>query len=297
MEKELYILPFDHRNSFIKVILGVKDRKPTEVEINKAKELKMMIYEAFKKAVDEGIPKESAGILTDPWLGIDVLKKAKEEGFIFCIPVEKSGQDEFRFERIFWIPYIKKWNPFFVKALVRYNPEGDKELNRRQAARLAVLGRFLKRKGIKFMFELLVPPTESEKKAKDYENRLRPKLMVKAIDELHKAKVFPDVWKIEGLDSAEAMQKVADKVIESFPEAKIIILGRGESRAQAEKWLKAGAKVDAAIGFAVGRTVFQKPCEDYINNRISREKAVENIKEDYVHFVDIWRKARKIRSS
>jgi myo-inositol catabolism protein IolC len=292
MEQQLYILPFDHRNSFIKVILGVKDRKPTEGEISKAKELKLMIYEAFKKAVDEGVSKDSAGILTDDWLGLDVLKKAKEDGFIFCIPVEKSGQDEFKFEKIFWIPYIKKWNPFFVKALVRYNPEGNKELNRRQANRLALLSRFLKKRNIKFMFELLVPPTESEKSAKDYENRLRPKLMVKAIDELHKAKVFPDVWKIEGLDSTEKMQDIADKVREGSPDAKIIILGRGESKEHAELWLKAGAKVNAAIGFAVGRTVFQKPCEDYVNDKASREEAVEAIKKNYVHFVDIWRKAR-----
>lgn len=292
MEQQLYILPFDHRNSFIKVILGVKDREQTNEEVDKAKELKMMIYEAFKKAVEEGVPKEYAGILTDEWLGKEVLEKAKADGVIFCVPVERSGQDEFKFEKIFWKGHIRKWNPSYVKALVRYNPEGDKELNIRQAKRLAKLSRFLKKKNIKFMFELLVPPTEKEKAAENYENKLRPGLMIKAIDELHKAGVFPDVWKIEGLDKTEKMQKVADKIKEGAPDAKIIILGRGESKEHAEMWLKQGAKVNAAIGFAVGRTVFQKPCEDYVNNRISKEKAVDAIKENYTHFVNIWGKAK-----
>jgi 5-dehydro-2-deoxygluconokinase len=292
MEPQLYILPFDHRNSFIKVILGVKNRKPTNDEVGKAKELKNIIYEAFKKAVEEGISKDSAGILTDDWLGLDVLKKAKEEKSIFCIPVEQSGQDEFNFEKFFWKCYIKKWNPTYVKALVRYNPEGDKALNQRQATRLAKLSRFLKKRGIKFMFELLVPPIEEEKVLENYDNKLRPDLMIKAVDELHKAGVFPDIWKIEGLDKTEKMQKVADKINEDDSGSRIIILGRGESKKHAELWLKSGAKVKAAIGFAVGRTIFQKPCEDYVHNKLSKEDAIRTIKTNYVHFVNVWRKAR-----
>ena len=292
MDNQLYILPFDHRNSFIKVILNIKERKPTKDEVNKAKELKNIIYESFKKAVEEGISKDNAGILTDDWLGLDVLKKAKEDKSIFCIPVEESGQEEFMFEKLFWKSYIKKWNPTYVKALVRYNPEGDKALNQRQAKRLANLSRFLKKKNIKFMFELLVPPTEEEKVLENYDNKLRPELMIKAIDELHKAGVFPDVWKIEGLDKTEKMQSVADKIKENDSNSKIIILGRGESKEHAELWLKSGAKVDTAIGFAVGRTVFQKPCEDYVNNKLSKEDAIKTIKENYVHFVNIWKKAK-----
>lgn len=291
-KEELYILPFDHRNSFIQVILGINNRKPTKEEINKAKQLKMIIYEAFKKAIQEGIPKECAGILTDERLGKEVLEKAKQESFIFCIPIEKSGQDEFKFEKIFWKRYIKKWNPNYVKALVRYNPEGDKELNKRQARRLAKLSSFTKKNKTKFMFELLVPPTKEEKAKENYESKLRAELMIKAIDELNKAGVFPDIWKIEGLDKTEKMQKVADKITQGNPNSKIIILGRGESKKHAEQWLKAGAKVKTAIGFAIGRTIFQKPCEDYTNNKIQKEQAINSIKENYKQFYNVWKKAR-----
>ena len=80
MSEGLYILPFDHRSSFIKGILGVKGREPNEEEINRAKEFKMIIYEAFVKAVEEGVPKDRAGILTDEMLGQECRDRVKEEG-------------------------------------------------------------------------------------------------------------------------------------------------------------------------------------------------------------------------
>ena len=52
-------------------------------------------------------------------------------------PAEKSGQDEFDFEYgEDFAEHIEAFHPTFCKVLVRYNPEGDAALNRRQAARL-----------------------------------------------------------------------------------------------------------------------------------------------------------------
>ena len=142
------------------------------------------------------------------------------------------------------------------------------------------------------MLEVLVLPTESEKKIKNYDQTLRPKLMVETIKELHKAGAYPDVWKIEGLDKTKDMQKVADQISEGDTEARIIILGRGENAKKAEQWLKAGAKVKTAIGFAIGRTIFEKPLEDFISKKIPKEQAVNKIKNNYKHFYNIWKKAR-----
>ena len=289
--RQLYILPFDHRNSFIKGILGVKGRSPTKEEVDKARGFKNMIYEAFKKAVEKDVPKGFAGILTDDWLGIDVLNKVRKDKFIFCIPVEKSGKEEFMFDHLLWKSYIKKWKPDYVKCLVRYNPE-NKELNKRQNRRLAKLSKFLKKHGLKFMFELLVPPTEEEKKDKDYDSNIRPNLTKITIQELYNSNIIPDVWKIEGFDRTRDMQAVADMITKNDKNARIIILGRGESRAHAEKWLRAGAKVKQAVGFVIGRTTFLKAIEDYNSNRITREQAVKEIKDNFIHFYKVWKKAR-----
>ena len=117
-----------------------------------------MIYDAFKAALAGGVAKEKAGILVDEQFGGAILRDAVKHGYTTSCPAEKSGQDEFDFEYgDDFGKHIEEFNPTFCKVLVRYNPEGDPELNRRQAARLKRLSDFLHSHGRMFMFELLVP--------------------------------------------------------------------------------------------------------------------------------------------
>ena len=96
-----------------------------------------LIWEGFQRAVEEGAPKESAGILVDAQYGPDVAREAKAGGYKLAMPVEKSGQNEFDFEYGDQFgEKIEEFDPDFSKVLVRYNPEGDAELNERQTAKL-----------------------------------------------------------------------------------------------------------------------------------------------------------------
>ncbi len=292
---ELFILPFDHRGSFMKII-GASS-PPTDADIAKAREYKKIIFDAFKKSVAGGVPKDKAGVLVDEWLGADILREAKSLGFITATPFEKSGQDEFDFEFPGWKGKVDELDATYVKVLVRYNVEGDADMNARQAARLAELGDFLSEKKSRFLFELLVPATDGQMEQAGgdndrYEQEIRPSLMVAAIRELQAAGVNPDVWKLEGLDSTEKMQAVGEQVREGNPDAGIIILGRGESAEKAENWLRMGARVDNAIGFAVGRTVFKDALSDYAAGKISRQEAVNKISDNYSFFVKVWQKVK-----
>jgi len=125
-----------------------------------------------------------------------------------------------------------------------------------------------------------------------YEQEVRPDLMIKSIKEIQEAGNDPEVWKLEGLDSTEKMQKVADQVTSANRDAGIIILGRGESAEKAEHWLRQGAKVDAAIGFAVGRTIFKDALADYAAGNGTRDDAVNKIADNYKFFVDVWQKVK-----
>ena len=60
--------------------------------------------------------------------------------------------------------HINAFRPTFCKALVRYNPEGDLELNRRQTTSLKRLSDYLHaaRGRSMFMFELLVPAEKAQ---------------------------------------------------------------------------------------------------------------------------------------
>ena len=141
----LYILPFDHRGSFQKNMFGW-DGKLTPEQTAEIAGAKRVIYDAFRKAIQTGVPKDKAGILVDEQFGAAILRDAAAEGYFTACPAEKSGQDEFDFEYgDRFAEHIEAFDPTFCKVLVRYNPEGDRELNRRQAARLKGLSDYLHR--------------------------------------------------------------------------------------------------------------------------------------------------------
>lgn len=263
---------------------------------------KRVIYDAFKDAIEAGVPKETAGILVDEQFGAAILREAEADGYLIAYPAEKSGQDEFDFEyRDDFAKHIEQFRPTFCKVLVRYNPEGDKNLNRRQAARLQKLSNYLQggESRSRFMFELLVPPEKAQldrvrgnKRA--YDLQLRPGLMVQAINELQAAGVEPDVWKIEGLDSCQDCERVvAAARANGRDEVGCIILGRGEDDSKVQLWLTTAAAVPGFIGFAVGRTSFWDPLVNWRASKISRHAAVKEISRRYQEFVRVFESKQK----
>src|SRR4051812_4562961 len=151
-DKPLYVLPFDHRGTFQKNMFGWTGTLTAEqtAEIAAAKQV---IYDALKAAVAGGVPKAKAGILVDEQFGAAILRDAATNGFVTACPAEKSGQDEFDFEYgDDFGKHIEMFNPTFCKVLVRYNPEGDAALNRRQSERLKRLSDYLHGSGRKYMF-------------------------------------------------------------------------------------------------------------------------------------------------
>jgi myo-inositol catabolism protein IolC len=298
-DQPLYIQPFDHRGSFETGMFGWKGPLTAEQTAQIA-DAKQVIYDGFKAAVAAGVPKQKAGILVDEQFGAAILREAKTQGFTTACPVEKSGQDEFDFEYgKDFANHIETFQPTFSKVLVRYNPEGNQALNRRQADRLRQLSDYLHSNSRSlFMFELLVPAEKEqlEKVSGDkraYDLEIRPRLMVHAIEELQGANVEPDVWKIEGLDRREDCERtVAAARNGGRDKVSCIVLGRGEDEAKVREWLMVAATVPGFIGFAVGRTDFWEPLVGWRTKKTPREAAVREIAGRYCEFVNIFEKAR-----
>src|SRR5437667_3342611 len=262
----LYVLPFDHRGSFQTKMFGWKGALSPEQTAQIAV-AKQVIYDGFRAAIAAGVPKDKAGILVDEQFGRAILRDAAAQGYVTACPAEKSGQEEFDFEYgEDFAQHIEAFRPTFCKVLVRYNPESDQALNRRQAARLKRLSDYLHGESRSlFLFELLVPPEKvqldklkGDKKAYDLE--LRPRLMVETIQKLQDAHVEPDVWKIEGLDRKEDCEKIVAAARQGGRDkVGCIILGRGENDQKVREWLTTAAAVRGFIGFAVGRMDLWEP--------------------------------------
>lgn len=293
--KPLYILPFDHRGSFQYKLFGwdgvLTPEQTAEIEV-----AKRIIYGGFQTAIDRGVPEEKAGILVDEQFGSAILRDARSRGYITACPAEKSGQAEFDFEYgEDFARHIESVRATFCKVLVRYNPEGDRDLNSRQASRLRRLSDYLRASGAsRFMFELLVPAEKSQLDRlngdqRSYDLEVRPRLMVAAIRELQDAGVEPDVWKIEGLDRRVDCEKIVAAARRDGREnVGCILLGRGEDDRKVHEWLVTASSVPGFIGFAVGRTSFWDALVNWRAGKITRQQAVHDIAIRYCEFTEVF---------
>ncbi len=296
---QLFVMPFDHRGSFMAKMFGIKGRQPTAAETKEIAATKRIVYDGFLQALSQGVPKDKAAILVDEQFGAECVTDALKRGIKVAMPAEKSGQDEFDFEYgEEFGAHLEKFNPTFVKVLVRYNSEDDEQLNQRQATRLARLSAYCHKTKRKFMFELLVPALDAQLARlggdkKKFDTEMRPGLMEKAIAELQSAGIEPDVWKLEGLERAQDYKAiVAQARSKGRDNVGMIVLGRGENAEKVYHWLKIGAKVEGVIGFAVGRTVFWDPLVGYREKKHSREDAVAQVAKNYKGLVDLFTQAK-----
>jgi 5-dehydro-2-deoxygluconokinase len=297
--ERLYILAFDHRGSFQKKWFGIEG-DPSDEDAQRIADGKALIYEGLELALSRGGDPATAGGLVDEQFGTpkQIPERIRAAGMTLAMPVEKSGQSEFDFEygEAFG-EHIERFDPDYAKVLVRYNPDGDPELNRRQADRLVRLSQWLAERDRKLLFELLVPAEEEQLASVDgdadrYDAELRPDLMIRAIAGLQDAGVEAAVWKIEGIDSSEDCERVVAQCrIGGRDEVVCVVLGRGASREKVERWLTSGAVVDGYVGFAIGRSIWGDPLTAFLDGDVDRERAAEQIADNYVHFVDTYQGA------
>jgi myo-inositol catabolism protein IolC len=295
---KLYILAFDHRGSFQKKLFGIEG-DPTPEETERISDAKRLIFEGMELAVQRGVDASATGVLVDEQFGSDIPRRAKEQNLVLSMPVEKSGQDEFDFQYgEEFGEHIASYDVDFAKVLVRYNPEGDAEMNERQLGRLKRLADWLHANDRKFLFELLVPaePAQLESVGGDtdrYDAELRPKLMKQAIKNIQEYGIEVDVWKIEGVDAREDAEALAAQTRsgEGREDVVCVLLGRGASDEKVDQWLRVAAPVEGFVGFAIGRSIWWDALEGFLAGDLQRSAAAERISDKYLRFVRVYEEA------
>jgi myo-inositol catabolism protein IolC len=292
---KLYILAFDHRGSFQKKMFGIEG-DPTPEETATITDAKRLIFEGMEIAVERGIDPAASGVLVDEQFGGDVPKLAREHGLSLTMPVEMSGQDEFDFQYgSDFGAHIEKFDPFASKVLVRYNPDGEADMNERQLGRLKQLADWLHDHDRKFLFELLVPaePAQLESVGGDtdrYDAELRPELMRRAIENIQNYGIEVDIWKIEGVDAREDAEMLAQQTRkgDGRENVKSVLLGRGASDEKVDHWLQQAAGVDGFIGFAIGRSIWWDALKGFLGDDLDRRAAAEQIADNYLRFIKVY---------
>lgn len=292
--KALYLLPFDHRSSYLRDMFGF-ERPLSARQHEQVCDSKRLIYEGFRQAVEGKVANHLAGVLVDEEFGADILRDAHRRGFVTVLSTEQSGPGEFQLEYDGdFAAHIKAFDPSFAKVLVHYNPQGNRVFNARQSPRLKKLSDYCLESRRRLMFELLVPATEAQLASvggdrEAYDQRLRPHLMVEAMLALQDGGIEASVWKVEGLDRREDCHQIVSTARRNGREAVgCIVLGRGADEDAVRRWLCAAASVPGFIGFAVGRTTFWQSVAGYIDGTLGRAAAAAQIAHRLREWIDLF---------
>jgi 5-dehydro-2-deoxygluconokinase len=236
------------------------------------------------------------GVLVDEQFGGDIPTQAKQAGLKLAMPVEKSGQDEFDFHYGDQFgEHIERFDPDFSKVLVRYNPDDDEDMNRRQSERLKRLADWLHEHDRKFLFELLVPATDEQLESVGgdtdrYDAELRPELMRRAIEELQDFGIEVDIWKIEGVDERSDAEMLAKQTRTGAGRENVVcvLLGRGASDEKVDHWLRVAAPVEGFVGFAIGRSIWWDALKSFLDESVDRDAAAQEIADKYLRFIGVY---------
>jgi 5-dehydro-2-deoxygluconokinase len=296
-DQKLYILAFDHRGSFQKKFFSIEG-SPDPEQTAMIADAKHLIFEGVMQAIAARSKASLTGVLVDEQFGGSVPEEARSQGLKVAMPVERSGQNVFDFEYgEDFGAHIERFHPDFCKVLVRYNPEGDVAENRNQLVKLKRLSDWLTQRQRKFLFELLVPATQSQLQQVSgdvdrYDAELRPQLMQQAIAKIQDAGIEVDIWKIEGVDQRSHCEMLVSQARSGGRDGvACVVLGRGADDAKVDHWLQQAAPVDGFVGFAIGRSIWWNPLKAYVDGKIERIAGAQQIAENYLRFVQVYERA------
>lgn len=295
-DQDLFVLAFDHRGStHLRQVFGVTGH-PTPDEAARIIDAKSVVFEGFVQAIGEGAPAEATGILVDEEFGADAARKAKANGWLCAMPVERSGVTPLELEYgDAFAAHVEDFDPTFTKVLVRYNPEGRAADNERSLAELLRLSSWIRDADRKLFCELIVPAEPAQLASVDgddrrYQREVRPALMQRGIAELQACGIEVDVWKIEGIDRPEDCEMIAARARAGGRDGVgCVVLGAGAPAEQVEHWLRTAGGVAGYLGFAVGRTIWSEPVRRYLGGSLARADAAGQIAASFLRAIAVYR--------
>jgi myo-inositol catabolism protein IolC len=291
----LFIMAMDQRASFAKEVFGLPGT-PSSADVAKMREAKVLIYEGLRH-VAGCLPFGREGVLVDEQLGAEVARTARSDGLVLLMPIERSRSRVFELEYgDHFAEHVEAFDPDFFKVLVTFNPLDDAAMRETQITRLAAVSEWADRTGRCWVVELLVPPTPEQLVANGdqagFDRQARPALTAQVVSQLQGGGVHPTVWKLEGFETSEGADLVL-AAVEADPHhpAVCIVLGRNAPLRRVEHWLEVAAGRHQFAGFAVGRTIWEKPVQQLLAGSASRDQVIDVIADTYSTLVDTYTRA------
>ena len=126
-----------------------------------------------------------------------------------------------------------------------------------------------------------------------YDRDIRPDLVVRVIADNQAHNVEPTIWKVEGLETVDAARQVAVQARAGGRTTDLIVLGRDAPADRLDHWLEIASQVDAFVGFAIGRSIWEDAVQGYeASDRdwTAASRVRNEVAQRYLGFVAHWKR-------
>ena len=271
--EELLILAFDHRTQF------EDSCREKDLSTEKISDFKDQVCKGFQNIKKSNGHKGHA-ILIDPEYGRRILNNSADADFTIGVPIEKAGSFpvEWMTDDSLYKQLLERPAAWFVKVLWHFHPQMNPEHKDVQLTQLRKLNEVCNALKRKLMVELIIPEGFAESGMS----------LGETMAEVYQAGINPYWWKITSLDSEEEWQTMTGVLDQYDPEVGVIILGNNAPIEQFETWFRIARSTPHTCGFAVGRSIFWEPWEQFAEGKITKTEVSSMIAERYQQVIDIW---------
>ena len=245
---------------------------------------------AFKKLALEACLKVSRGepgygMLLDGTYGQQALFAAASHPLWIGRPVEQPGSRPLEFEGGGDIgARLIEWpRDHVIKCLCFYRPDDSAEMKARQEARMLELQDAARRLGREWLLEIIAGK----------HGPLADDTISSALDHLYGLGLKPDWWKLESQPSAKAYANITAVITRRDPFCRgIVLLGLDAPETELMDAFRLAAAEPLVKGFAIGRTIFAEPANQWFAGKISDAEAVGQMEKSFARLTKAWVAAR-----
>ena len=224
------------------------------------------------------------GILADETYGQDALNAATGRGWWIGRPVELPGSNPLKFEhgRSIGTNLISWPSEHAAKCLVFYHPDDPSEHCLEQEAQVRALYEATRVSGHELLLEVIPP-----------KDRTQPDTVYRSLQRFYDLGIRPEWWKLESMTAAQ--WRLIDEVIaERDPYCRgVLLLGLSAPVERLAEGFREAAGSKSCRGFAVGRTIFEKPSMAWLAGEIDDKTLTARTRETFESLINLWRQARK----
>ena len=275
-QDKLFAFAFDHRHQFEELA------SRTGHNTAAVGRFKTLAYEAVQSVAAD---RDGVGLLVDDELGQAALHRSADSGLWTGRPAEASGVYPLALNMGPDIgTHLAEWPVTqTVKLLLPYRLDDPAETRTHHDQLLSRLYDACRTAGRELLVEIITSHSGQPVAPDDI-----PQIMA----HIYQQGIYPDWWKLEPVDGAAFWQACGDLVRANDPYAQgIIVLGKQMPADQLAAMFAAAKRDTMVKGFAIGRTIFWGPAEDWFAGRIDDQTATRQMAAGFAALIDAWQAA------